>query len=358
MIETFTHTLGDIDVTKILHALKRKDMTRNIATELESAQLKMWLNGKKSTDDVFKLLKLDNEANSFRDKPLFNTWISYINSFITENPDQKARVFSALETRFSDRPLNSILNAASNFPSMESTAINIQTSKIQGYVASNKSPYDVFTLLGIDDVGYHVLSTSVFQSWLRYVEDFNKRNPMHKESWSKTAKAKSKGKAVPRKEARKAASTSSPAKSLTLAEGKARAQAAKAASHKRADEDAAAAKKRATPGSPTSEPSIAKKFRSLFDSSDEDEEEGVVTEPQEISNDLDVQQERYQVTQLQGAPAPPTPVNLRGYYPLDARSGVFHIRNEIPDCKDSDARNVLHDTGLPYPWSTLRPLAV
>ncbi|POM72891.1 hypothetical protein PHPALM_10328, partial [Phytophthora palmivora] len=48
----------------------------------------------------------------------------------------------------------------------------------------------------------------------------------------------------------KAALTSSPAKNLTLDEGKARAQAAKAAFEKRADEGVAAAKKRAAPGSP------------------------------------------------------------------------------------------------------------
>ncbi|POM66442.1 ATP-binding cassette (ABC) Superfamily, partial [Phytophthora palmivora] len=91
---------------------------------------------------------------------------------------------------------------------------------------------------------------------------------------------------------------SSPAKNLTLTEGKARAQVAKAASATRADE---------APGSPTSEPSIAKGFKSLFDSSDEDEEEGAVSEPREISNDLDEQQERYQAAQLQGTPVPPTP---------------------------------------------------
>ncbi|POM75794.1 ATP-binding cassette (ABC) Superfamily [Phytophthora palmivora] len=119
----------------------------------------------------------------------------------------------------------------------------------------------------------------------------------------------------------KAASTSSPAMSLTLAEGKARAQAAKAASSKRADEGAAAAKKRAAPGSPSSEPSITKGFRSLFDSPDEEEEAGAVSEPQEISNDLDEQQERYQAAQLQGTPVPSTPVYPRGYYPPDAGSG-------------------------------------
>ncbi|POM60303.1 ATP-binding cassette (ABC) Superfamily [Phytophthora palmivora] len=115
-------------------------------------------------------------------------------------------------------------------------------------------------------------------------------------------------------------STNSPTKNLTLDECKAQAQAAKAASPKRVGEGAAAAKKRAAPGSPTSEPTIAKGFRSLFVSSDEEEEEGAVFEPQEISNDLDEQQERYQAAQLQGTPVPPTPVYPRGYYP-DAGSG-------------------------------------
>ncbi|POM74828.1 ABC Superfamily [Phytophthora palmivora] len=106
-----------------------------------------------------------------------------------------------------------------------------------------------------------------------------------------------------------------------LTEGKARAQAAKAASPERAGEGAAAAKKRAAPGYPPSEPPIAKGFESLFDSSDEDEEEGAVSEPQAISSDLDEQQERYQAAQLQGTPVPPTPVYSRGYYPPDVGSG-------------------------------------
>ncbi|POM65230.1 Hypothetical protein PHPALM_19087 [Phytophthora palmivora] len=77
----------------------------------------------------------------------------------------------------------------------------------------------------------------------------------------------------------KAAPTSSPAKNLTLDESKARAQVVKAAPQKQTDEGAAAAKKRAAHGSPTPEPSIVKGFRSLFDSSDEGEEEGAATEP-------------------------------------------------------------------------------
>ncbi|POM77817.1 ATP-binding cassette (ABC) Superfamily [Phytophthora palmivora] len=120
----------------------------------------------------------------------------------------------------------------------------------------------------------------------------------------------------------KAALTGPLDKNLTLAEGKARAQAAKAASSKRADEGAGAAKKRAAPETPSHESSFSKDYHSLFDSSsDEAEEEGAVAEPQEISNNLDVQQERYQAAQLQGAPAPPMAVYPHGYYPPDAGSG-------------------------------------
>ncbi|POM62909.1 ABC Superfamily [Phytophthora palmivora] len=87
----------------------------------------------------------------------------------------------------------------------------------------------------------------------------------------------------------KAASTSSPAKNLSLDEGKTGAQAAKADSQERVDEGAAAAKKRAAPETPSRESGFSKGYHSLFDSSDEGEEEGAATEPQEISNDLDEQ---------------------------------------------------------------------
>ncbi|POM59100.1 Hypothetical protein PHPALM_36181 [Phytophthora palmivora] len=125
----------------------------------------------------------------------------------------------------------------------------------------------------------------------------------------------------------KAAPTSSPAQHVTMDEGKARSQAVEAVSHKRAEESAAAAKKRAALGSPTPEPPIAKGHRSLFDSESKNVEvEGDITETQEIYNDPDEQQERYQAAQLQGASevsssAPPTPMYPRGYYPPNAGSG-------------------------------------
>ncbi|POM69645.1 ABC Superfamily [Phytophthora palmivora] len=138
----------------------------------------------------------------------------------------------------------------------------------------------------------------------------------------------------------KAASVSSPATNLTLDDGKTRAQAAKAAFPKRAGEGAAAAKKRAAPQTPPRESGFSKDYHSLFESSSDDaEEEGAITEPQEISNYLDEQHERYQAAQLQGASevassAPPTPVYPRGYYPPDAGSGSPMFLERLKDPRD------------------------
>ncbi|POM66830.1 LOW QUALITY PROTEIN: ATP-binding cassette (ABC) Superfamily [Phytophthora palmivora] len=81
----------------------------------------------------------------------------------------------------------------------------------------------------------------------------------------------------------KAALTSSPTMNLTLDEGKARAQAAKAAPQKR-DAEGAATKDLTVPDSPFRKSALPKGYHNLFySSSDEAEEEGAVTEPQEIS---------------------------------------------------------------------------
>ncbi|OWZ09200.1 Avirulence (Avh) protein [Phytophthora megakarya] len=187
MVETFTKAFGDIGVTKMLYAGKEKDFgenAENLVTKLESAQLNMWLNSGKSTDDVFNLLKLDKATSmyNFQDKQLLNTWVSYLNIFIKENPDKTEVLFAALQSRLKDIHLNEILNLAKNFPSIKNIAIKIQKAKIESYHASNESPSSVFQLLGLENEGIHILSTSQFKLWMKYVEDFNKRN-LKQESW-------------------------------------------------------------------------------------------------------------------------------------------------------------------------------
>ncbi|OWZ18839.1 LOW QUALITY PROTEIN: hypothetical protein PHMEG_0007005 [Phytophthora megakarya] len=62
----------------------------------------------------------------FQDKVLFDTWVSFMNVFITKNPDNMDEIFSELQSRFTDGPFNKILNEAKKYPSMDTTAMNIQ----------------------------------------------------------------------------------------------------------------------------------------------------------------------------------------------------------------------------------------
>ncbi|OWZ19972.1 hypothetical protein PHMEG_0005691 [Phytophthora megakarya] len=191
MMETFTKRFGDYGMAKTLHNSKTQnwgtfgEKVEKLLPRLESAQLKMWLDSDKTTDDVFKLLKLDDEVHfyTFQDKALLTTWVSYINAFITKNPGQKKELFSALKLRFKDRPLNEILNVAKHFPSIGGTATTIQAGKIQKYFANNVSPKRVFELLGLSKERNYILDSPVFHSWMNYVEAFNKKNPNKQESW-------------------------------------------------------------------------------------------------------------------------------------------------------------------------------
>ncbi|GMF43939.1 unnamed protein product [Phytophthora fragariaefolia] len=85
-------------------------------------------------------------------------------------------------------------------------------------------------------------------------------------------------------------------------------------------------------------------FRGLFDSSsDDEEEEGAIPEPQAISNDLDGQQERYHAAQLQSSNLPSAqasvPVqttqtaggkaNPQGYYPPDEGTGAASFLEKL-----------------------------
>ncbi|KAG1712706.1 hypothetical protein DVH05_000446 [Phytophthora capsici] len=186
VIETLTNAFGDKEVARMLAAVKTHDWkAKKIATDLESAQLKMWLSSGKSVDDVYELLKLPYRELSydFGGNPVFMTWIAYMNTFSIENPDKVARLLSTLATQFDDRPMMQILQVAEKFPSMERVAATLQLQQAEKVFAAGVSPYKTFTMLSLDTVGDSVLGSPVFTKWMTYVDDFNRKHPGKEESW-------------------------------------------------------------------------------------------------------------------------------------------------------------------------------
>ncbi|KAJ8524959.1 hypothetical protein ON010_g16157 [Phytophthora cinnamomi] len=129
-IETLTQKFGDKQVAQMLDMAKSKDAPQSIAINLESAQLEMWFSGEKSVNDVRVLLRLYS-VGDFGGDSLLNTWVSYMNVFLKDNPGEVTSILTKLETQFSDRPFHQILQAIVKFSSMESAATKIQAEKIQ-----------------------------------------------------------------------------------------------------------------------------------------------------------------------------------------------------------------------------------
>ncbi|KAK1935642.1 hypothetical protein P3T76_010337 [Phytophthora citrophthora] len=185
--QTLTHGFGEEKVTRVLAAVNVKDWkAKKIATELEAAQLQMWLNSGKSVEDVYDLLELPSRRDlpgNFGEGPLFTTWIAYMNTFSIENPEKVSKMLSTMATQFNDRPIMRILQAAVKFPSMERAVATLQLQKVESIFSSGVSPYKAFKLVALDDVGYSVLSSPLFTKWMTYAEDFYEKHPTSDTSW-------------------------------------------------------------------------------------------------------------------------------------------------------------------------------
>ncbi|KAK1935644.1 hypothetical protein P3T76_010339 [Phytophthora citrophthora] len=147
MIETLTDAFGDKKTADVLAAVKAKDMkVKKIATELEAAQLQMWLSSGKSVDDVYQLMKLpfSKTVNYFTGNPLSPVWIAYLNTFSIQNSEKVLKMLSTMTTQFRDRPMMQILQAAEKFPNMEKIAAKLQLQLTEKVLATEVSPREAF----------------------------------------------------------------------------------------------------------------------------------------------------------------------------------------------------------------------
>ncbi|KAG6946503.1 hypothetical protein JG688_00016008 [Phytophthora aleatoria] len=184
VIKVLTRKYGADHVAKILEMAKSKDTTQDIATKLASMQLQLWLRNEKTVMDVFKMLKLYRTESDFSHSPLLNPWVAYMNTIVTVNPNKMSVLLSTLETRFSERPLPQILDAAKKFLSMESAGAQLKAEKIEDIFARRVSPKKAFKMLGFDNVGESLFGSPLFVKWMKYVEVFNKGEaPKKRESW-------------------------------------------------------------------------------------------------------------------------------------------------------------------------------
>ncbi|KAG2982563.1 hypothetical protein PC120_g24618 [Phytophthora cactorum] len=179
----------DVSTKRLLRAHKasygdeERGVTESLSNSLKSTttqQLKEWLKGGKSTDDVFKLLTLDNVANDLLATPQLQAWINYMKLFNKENPKQQTTLIKTLTSHYDDAGVAKIIETAKQVPATATIAKRLQTEQIQRWIAQEKSPDGVFKLLNLDIAADQLFKQPQVVTWAKYVDDFNKAHPEQK----------------------------------------------------------------------------------------------------------------------------------------------------------------------------------
>ncbi|KAE9169559.1 hypothetical protein PF005_g27918 [Phytophthora fragariae] len=168
IVSTITARYGDEALASMLVAAKEAPTTRNLAAQLEEVQLANWLTSKKTADDVFKLLKLDDEGAKLFDTPVFSTWVSYASKLDEKNPD--ALMFSVLKARYDDDALADIFIAAKETRGAQSIAARQESILFTKWVSDAITADDAFKLLNLNPKTDDFLKRPALDSWISYVK--------------------------------------------------------------------------------------------------------------------------------------------------------------------------------------------
>ncbi|KAE9066124.1 hypothetical protein PF010_g27929 [Phytophthora fragariae] len=168
IVSTITARYGDEALARMLVAAKEVPTTRNLATQLEEVQLANWLTSMKTADDVFKLLKLDDEGVNLFKNPVFSTWVSYATKLDDKNPD--TLMFSVLKARYDDDVLADIFIAAKETRSTRRIAARQESILFAKWTSDGKTADDAFKLLKLNPNRDDFLKSPALDFWISYVK--------------------------------------------------------------------------------------------------------------------------------------------------------------------------------------------
>ncbi|KAI9920196.1 hypothetical protein PsorP6_015619 [Peronosclerospora sorghi] len=188
MLLTLHSMYKDEEVATMIMAAKRVSKTQSFAKKLQEEQLQLWKREKKSPEEVFVWLQLDNkEARDLVplvSNPEFVTWKEYL-KLIAEKPEEvKKMMVETLLAQYTEQKLAQMLRASTDKEHLKiMTAADQEKMKnmahelqLQMWQTTGKSPDDVFDLLQLGKVkndGQRDLSALIksprFDTWKEYI---------------------------------------------------------------------------------------------------------------------------------------------------------------------------------------------
>ncbi|KAG1687540.1 hypothetical protein DVH05_004789 [Phytophthora capsici] len=164
-------------LAKMIASAKLDSKTEGLATILQAQQRQVWVNAGKSSDEVFKLLQLDEAGTNLFRNQQFSTWTSFVDAFNRRNPEEAMSMLSTLAKTYDDVTLWKMLDAAKKVPKTEIIASKLQAQQLDAWLDAGKSTDEVFNLLKLHQTGDKLFKNPQLLTWVSYVEKFNKKDP-------------------------------------------------------------------------------------------------------------------------------------------------------------------------------------
>ncbi|OWZ05297.1 RxLR effector protein [Phytophthora megakarya] len=150
MIATLTAKYGDDGLARLLQAAKNGRESK-LANMLQTEQMWSWITKRKSTDDVFKLLKLDKGVDKVLTNPNLKAWEDYVQFYtIKFNVKKPTTTIDSLTTFYGDDAVAKMLEAARKKPDTRERATELQTAQFTKWLSKGIKPAQIWKMLKMD----------------------------------------------------------------------------------------------------------------------------------------------------------------------------------------------------------------
>ncbi|KAL3663842.1 hypothetical protein V7S43_011255 [Phytophthora oleae] len=148
--------------------------------KFKTEMLQEWVKKGLITDDTFRLLTLGNAADDLLNGSLLSAWATYIKVFNQQNPTEQLSLIAVLTARFGDEAVSTMVEAAKKVPTYHTIANSVQTEQMKLWLNAEKIPDDIFVLLKLNTVKTKLFDQPQLNTWVVYLDKFNKANPNSK----------------------------------------------------------------------------------------------------------------------------------------------------------------------------------
>ncbi|KAL4092726.1 hypothetical protein PRIC1_011717 [Phytophthora ramorum] len=165
MVSALVSHFGDEALAKMIAGAKTSASTAATAKKLEQVQLNKWISEGKTADDIFALLKLNNEEGKLLQNTMLATWISYVN---LQGKNPYDMILVKLSTHYDEAGLAKMLVTAKQDGTASSIVRKLEEVQFKNWQSDGKSADDVYNLLKLNLERGDILKSPMLTTWISY----------------------------------------------------------------------------------------------------------------------------------------------------------------------------------------------